>query len=83
VIFRRGDDWRLIATTVNLQGALLMANQPCPPGELWVSDSDVILVPKGALLLTDDYINLIFTRGLWSVVPFTTNYQWNSVSIVP
>ena len=44
-----------MATTVNLQGAMLFANQPCPPGELWVSDSDVILVPKGALLLTDDY----------------------------
>ena len=82
VIFRRGDDWRLLATTVNLQGALLLAHQPCPPGELWVSDSDVILVPKGALLLTDDYINLIFTRGLWSVVPFTTNYQWNNISVI-
>jgi polysaccharide export outer membrane protein len=82
VIFRRGDDWRLMATTVNLQGALLLANQPCPPGELWVNDSDVILVPKGPLLLTDDYINLIFTRGLYSVVPFTTNYQWNGVGVI-
>jgi polysaccharide export outer membrane protein len=82
VIFRRGDDWRLLATTVNLQGAMLFANQPCPPGELWVSDSDVILVPKGALLLTDDYINLVFTRGIYGVVPFTTNYQWNNISVI-
>ena len=82
VIFRRGDDWRLLATTVNLQGAMLFANQPCPPGELWVSDSDVILVPKGALLLTDDYINLVFTRGIYGVVPFSTNYQWNNISVI-
>jgi len=82
VIFRRGDDWRLMATTVNLQGAMLFANQPCPPGELWVSDSDVILVPKGALLLTDDAINLIFTRGIYGIVPFTTNYQWNNISVI-
>jgi polysaccharide export outer membrane protein len=82
VIFRRGDDWRLLATTVNLQGAMLFANQPCPPGELWVNDSDVILVPKGSLLLTDDAINLVFTRGIYGVVPFTTNYQWNNISVI-
>ena len=81
VIFRRGDDWRLLATTVNLQGAVLLANQPCPPGELWISDSDVVLVPKGPLLLTDDYINLIFTRGIYGVVPFTTNYQFGISSL--
>ncbi len=82
VIFRRGDDWRLMATTVNLQGAMLFANQPCPPGELWVSDSDVILVPKGPLLLTDEYINLVFTRGIYGVVPFSTNYSWNNINTV-
>ncbi|MGC4003757.1 MAG: polysaccharide biosynthesis/export family protein [Pirellulales bacterium] len=86
VIFRRGEDWRLLATTVNLQGAMLFANQPCPAGELWVGDADVVLVPKGALLLTDDYINLIFTRGLYGVIPFSSNYTINnigSVSTIP
>ncbi|MDX1961751.1 MAG: polysaccharide biosynthesis/export family protein [Pirellulales bacterium] len=77
VIFRRGDDWRLLATMVNLQNAALLAREPCPAGELWISDSDVVLVPKGPLLLTDDYINLVFTRGIYGVVPFSTNYAFN------
>ena len=68
VVFRRGDDWRLLATMVDLQGAL-RGKQPCPRGEIWLSDSDVIIVPKGRILETDDFINLVFTRGLYGVFP--------------
>lgn len=68
VIFRRGDDWRLMATAVPLQAALL-GHQACPPGEIWLSDSDIVIVPKGPILLTDDFINLVFTRGLYGVIP--------------
>ena len=46
VVFRRGDDWRLLATMVNLDAAL-HGKQPCPAGEIWLSDCDVIIVPKG------------------------------------
>ena len=35
-----------------------------------VRDSDVVVVPKRAILVVDDAINLIFTRGLYGVVPF-------------
>jgi len=69
VIFRRGDDWQLMATVVNLQGALL-GNQLCPPGEIWLADSDIVIVPKGPILLADDFIYLVFTRGIYGVVPF-------------
>lgn len=69
VVFRRGDDWRLLATVVNLQAALF-GNQPTPPGEIWLSDSDVVIVPKGSILIADDFINLVFTRGIYGVVPF-------------
>ena len=31
VVFRRGDDWRLMATMVNLEAALF-GNQPLPAG---------------------------------------------------
>jgi polysaccharide export outer membrane protein len=68
VIFRRGDDWRLLATRVDLFAAL-HGNQACPPGELWLSDSDVIIVPKGAILVADDFIELVFTRGIYGVFP--------------
>ena len=68
VVFRRGDDWRLMATMIDLQGAL-RGKQPCPKGEIWLSDSDVIIVPKGRILEADDFINLVFTRGLYGVFP--------------
>ena len=70
VIFRRGDDWRLLATMVNLDAAL-HGQQPCPAGEIWLSDSDVIIVPKSAILVADDFINLVFTRGIYGVFPVT------------
>ena len=50
VIFRRADDWRLIATVVSLRPALL-GREPCPAGEIWVSDSDLIILPKNKFQL--------------------------------
>ncbi len=81
VIFRRGEDWRLLATMVNLQGALLYANQPCPAGEIWLNDSDVIILPKGKILLGDDFINLVFTRGVYGILPFGASYSWGAGTI--
>jgi polysaccharide export outer membrane protein len=81
VIFRRGDDWRLMATMVNLHSALGGKN-PCPAGEIWLGDSDVVLVPKSEILKTDDFINLMFTRGLYGVVPFTSSYTLSRVGIL-
>jgi polysaccharide export outer membrane protein len=83
VVFRRGDDWRLMATMVDLHCALAGKN-PCPTGEIWLGDSDVVLVPKSAILRADDFINLVFTRGIYGVMPFSTSYSFNSFgSIVP
>ena len=81
VIFRRGEDWRLLATMVNLQGAMLYANQPCPAGEIWLNDSDVIILPKGKILLCDDFINLVFTRGIYGILPFGASYSWGAGTI--
>jgi polysaccharide biosynthesis/export protein len=79
VVFRRGDDWRLLATTIDLQAALL-GNQPCPKGEIWLDDSDVIIVPKGKILLADDFIDLVFTRGIYGVFPMTATLQFMKLS---
>ncbi len=46
-----------MATMVNLHAAL-HGKQPCPPGELWLSDSDVIIVPKSPILVAADFIEL-------------------------
>ncbi len=82
VIFRRGDDWRLLATMVNLDAAL-HGKQPCPAGELWLSDSDVIIVPKSAILVADDFINLVFTRGIYGIFPVTGYVNLFSASTLP
>ena len=79
VIFRRGDDWRLMATTVNLLAAL-HGKQPCPAGEIWLSDSDVIIVPKNAILVADDFIELVFTRGIYGVFPLQATVNFSKLS---
>ncbi len=79
VVFRRADDWRLLATTVNLQ-APLYGNKACPPGEIWLSDSDVVIVPKGKILIADELIELVFTRGIYGVFPMVTSPNFNKLS---
>ncbi|MHC4180909.1 MAG: polysaccharide biosynthesis/export family protein [Planctomycetota bacterium] len=79
VVFRRGDDWRLMATMLDLHNALF-GKQPCPPGEIWLSDSDVIIVPKSPILATDDFIDLVFTRGIYGVFPLTNVVNFSKLS---
>jgi polysaccharide export outer membrane protein len=45
MIFRRADDWGLIATRLDLRGAA-SGQCPSPADDVWVRDSDVIVVPK-------------------------------------
>ncbi|PHR95504.1 MAG: sugar ABC transporter substrate-binding protein [Blastopirellula sp.] len=74
VIFRRAEDWRLIATKIDLKGALY-GKRPAPSDELWLRDTDIIVVPKSPVLWADEFIDLVFTRGIYGVIPF------NGVSI--
>ncbi len=75
VVFRRADDWRLIATRLDLTQALL-GKRPCPADEIWVSDADLIIIPKSKLLRTDNFIELVFTRGIYGVVPLRTTVNY-------
>jgi polysaccharide export outer membrane protein len=79
VIFRRDDSWRLVAAMVNLQPALY-GRQACPPGEIWLSDSDVVIVPKGKILVLDEFIDLVFTRGMYGVFPFSSSLNFSTLS---
>ena len=81
VIFRRGDDWRLMATMINLQ-APLHGKQACPAGEIWLSDSDVIIVPKSPILRTTDFIELVFTRGIYGVIPVQATVAFSKLSTI-
>ena len=79
VVLRRGDDWRLLATMISLEG-VLFGNQPCPKGEIWIDDSDVIIVPKSKILVADDFINLVFTRGIYGVFPMNATLNFQKIS---
>ncbi len=82
VVFRRGDDWQLQATRLDLRGALI-GKRPCPADEIWLRDSDLVVVPKSAILLTDDFIELVFTRGIYGVVPFSTSATYSRTTLLP
>jgi polysaccharide export outer membrane protein len=80
VVFRRAEDWRLIATKLDIRGALY-GTRPIPADEIWLRDSDVVVVPKHPVLQLDNFIELVFTRGIYGAVPFSTNYQFGSSQI--
>jgi len=61
-----------MATRLDLRGALL-GNRPCPADEIWLRDSDTVLVPANPIRRADDLIELVFTRGIYGVAPFTSN----------
>jgi polysaccharide export outer membrane protein len=68
VVFRRGDDWRLMATMLDLRGALY-ARRPVPADDIWLNDSDIVLVPKTPIQQADEFIEQVFTRGVYGLVP--------------
>jgi len=75
VVFRRDENWKLMATKLDIRGALY-GKRPCPADEIWLRDSDIVVVPKSPVLVADDAIELLFTRGLYAVVPidFSINF---------
>ncbi|MBN1588889.1 MAG: polysaccharide biosynthesis/export family protein [Pirellulales bacterium] len=79
VVLRRGEDWRLMATMLNLRPPLY-GKQPCPPDEIWISDSDVVIVPKNPILVADEFIDLVFTRGIYGVFPMNTTLNFSKLS---
>ena len=78
VVFRRGDDWRLMATMLDLRGSLY-GHRPCPADEIWINDSDVVVVPKTALLVAANVIDLVFTHGVLRIVRFNGSVSFSAV----
>lgn len=76
IVFRRGEDWRLMATMVDVRGALY-GRRPVPADEIWLNDSDIVVVPKSVIQATDEVISQYFTNGLYSLFPQYANGQFN------
>jgi polysaccharide biosynthesis/export protein len=69
VVMRRGEDWRLISTMLDLQGAVY-GKRPTPADEIWLRDGDVIIVPSKPILRLNWFVRQVFTEGIYGVVPF-------------
>jgi polysaccharide export outer membrane protein len=77
VVFRRGPDWRMMATMIDLRGALY-ARRPVPADDIWLNDSDIILVPKTPIEQADELIEQVFTRGVYGLVPREIIWNFNT-----
>lgn len=72
VIFRRAEDWRLISTMLDLNGAVI-GKRPTPADEIWVRDGDVVIVPARPIQLLNRWIEQVFTNGVYGVFPASFN----------
>jgi polysaccharide export outer membrane protein len=81
VVFRRTDDWQLAATKLNVRQALL-GKSPRLVQDIWLRDSDVVLVPKTGIRRANELIEQVFTRGLYGVIPLTYGYDLAAASIL-
>ena len=68
VIFRRGEDWRLLATMLDLRAEML-GKRPNPADEIWLRDGDLIIVPPQPIRVFDNFVRLVFTEGVYGVAP--------------
>ncbi len=68
IVFRRDQNWRLTATRLDLNGAVL-GKRPFPSDEIWLRDSDIVLVPKKPIQRFSDAVNLYLAQTLYSIFP--------------
>ncbi len=68
VIMRRAEDWRLISTMLDLQGAVY-GKRPTPADEIWLRDGDVIIVPARTIQRFDNWVQQVFVNGIYGVIP--------------
>ena len=69
VVFRRGRNWELVSTVLDLRGALF-GKASRPTDEIWLQDGDVIIVPPAPIRLFDRFVTQVFTEGIYGIVPF-------------
>jgi len=80
-VFRRAEDWRLLATKIDIRGGLY-GERPAPSDEIWLRDSDVVVVPKAPVKRANDLIELYLSRGLYAAFPISFFYNFGAGSTV-
>jgi polysaccharide export outer membrane protein len=79
VVFRRDENWCLMGTVVDIEEAL-RGKDPCPAGEIWLNDSDVVVVPKSQIQEANDFVDQVFTRGIYGALPFSTSVSFSNAA---
>lgn len=69
----------MMATMLDLRGAMY-AKRPVPADNIWLNDSDIVLVPKTPIQQVDEVIEQYIIRGAYSVVPREFIWGLNSTS---
>ncbi|MFK8111973.1 MAG: polysaccharide biosynthesis/export family protein [Rubripirellula sp.] len=77
VVFRRGDNWELLSTLLDLRGAIL-GREAHPADEIWIRDGDVIILPSTPIRLFDNFVRQVFTEGIYGVVPVSGSYNFGN-----
>lgn len=68
IVFRRDHNWRLVATKLDLAGALY-GQRPQPSDEIWLQDSDIVLIPKKPIQRLSEAVNLYLTETVYEIYP--------------
>lgn len=68
IVFRRDANWQLIATKLDLNGAL-NGRRPYPSDEIWLRDSDIVLVPKKPIQRLSEAVNQYLTQTIYGIFP--------------
>ena len=68
IVFRRDQNWRLTATKLDLAGALL-GKKPHPSDEIWLRDSDIVLIPQKPIQRLSEAVNLYLASTLYAIFP--------------
>jgi polysaccharide export outer membrane protein len=68
VVFRRDEQWRLTATRLDLAGAIY-GRRPFPSDEIYLRDSDIVLLPRKPIQRLSEAADLYLTRTLYAIFP--------------
>lgn len=79
VVFRRGENWELLSTMLDLQGAIL-GRTAHPADEIWVRDGDMIILLSTPIGLFSNFLRQVFTNGVYSVIPLNGMYNVNEIT---
>jgi protein involved in polysaccharide export with SLBB domain len=74
VVFRRGENFELYSTLLDVRAPVL-GREAHPCDEIWVRDGDVIVIPRLPIKVLNNFVRMVFTEGIYGVMPFSTIYN--------